>query len=283
MQGDVIGIVDNNGIKVVEYTYDEWGKLLATTGTLATTIGTLNPIRYRGYYYDTETGFYYCQSRYYDPEISHWISPEHNIYNGKFDFGGGLIGYNTYVYCANNPINNIDNNGEAVSNIVGGIVGGVTGAALGYILADALGLTGWKKATLITVSIVGGAALGAFLGPYVSKLSSKVLSKLGLKEITKQTIKMSRDELWKGSARHIFSNQHIRDGIMKLGGSQKSIFNKLYRVVNSYLPSAVEGSNQIHATINGVQVTIRFFVSNGQVQSINAFTGWATRIIGTLL
>lgn len=94
---------------------------------------------------------------------------------------------------------------------------------------------------------------------------------------------MSSSKLWKGSAKHIFSKQHIRDGIMRLGSSQKSIFNKLYKVVNSYLPNAVNGSNQIHTTINGVKVTIRFYVSNGQVQSIDAFTGWATRIVGKLL
>jgi len=76
---------------------------------------------------------------------------------------------------------------------------------------------------------------------------------------------------------------HIRNGIMRLGGSQKSIFNKLYKIVNSNLTNAVNGSNQIHTTINGVKITIRFYVSNGQVQNIDAFTGWATRIIGKLL
>ena len=108
MQGDVIGIVDNSGTKVVEYTYDEWGKLLATTGTLATTIGTLNPFRYRGYYYDTETGFYYCRARYYDPEICRWLNAD-NVIAGV----GGLIqGYNMFAYCFNNPINMIDEIGD---------------------------------------------------------------------------------------------------------------------------------------------------------------------------
>ncbi len=59
LQGDIIGIIDSTGNKVVEYTYDEWGKLLSTTGILADTIGQKNPLRYRGYYYDAETGFYY--------------------------------------------------------------------------------------------------------------------------------------------------------------------------------------------------------------------------------
>ena len=59
LQGDIIGIIDSSGNKVVEYTYNEWGQLLTTTGTLADTVGQKNPLRYRGYYYDAETGFYY--------------------------------------------------------------------------------------------------------------------------------------------------------------------------------------------------------------------------------
>ena len=71
-------------------------------------------------------------------------------------------------------MNNIDEMGNAVSNIVGGILGGVTGAALGYLLAKKLGLSGWKKAALITAATIGGAALGAFLGPYVAKLVKSI-------------------------------------------------------------------------------------------------------------
>ena len=68
-QGDVIGILDSSGNRVVTYTYDSWGSPLSVTGSLASTVGQKNPIRYRGYYYDTETGLYYLQSRYYDPVV----------------------------------------------------------------------------------------------------------------------------------------------------------------------------------------------------------------------
>ena len=157
------------------------------------------------------------------------------------------------------------------------------GGALGYLLADALGLKGWKKWALVAAATVGGAVLGAFLGPYVAKLGGKIAAKLGIQTAARQTIKMSSGRLWKGSAKHIFSKDHISKGIMRLGGSQRAIFNKIYKVVNSNLANAVEGSNQIHTTINGVKTTIRFYVSNGEVQNINAMTGWATRIIGKLL
>ena len=74
MQGDIIGIYDSTGTVVVRYTYDAWGKLISITGQLANTVGVKNPLRYRGYYYDTEIGLYYLQSRYYDPETCHFIN-----------------------------------------------------------------------------------------------------------------------------------------------------------------------------------------------------------------
>ena len=170
---------------MVEYAYDAWGNVLDISGTYASTLGQNNPIRYRGYYYDSETSLYYLNSRYYDPANRRWISTEPNVDYGKFDEGAGLIGYNVYAYCANNPVNSFDSDGEAVANIVGGVIGGVAGAALGYLLADTLGLTGWKKWALVSAATVGGAALGAFLGPYVAKLGSSIATKLGIKSIPK--------------------------------------------------------------------------------------------------
>jgi RHS repeat-associated protein len=73
-QGDIIGMVDANGNWVLEYKYDAWGKLLSTTGTLANTLGVANPYRYRGYRYDTETGLYYLQSKYYDSMTGRFLT-----------------------------------------------------------------------------------------------------------------------------------------------------------------------------------------------------------------
>ena len=62
-QGDVTGLISASGTRVVTYTYDAWGNPLTTTGSMAATLGAQNPLRYRGYVYDTETGLYYLQSR----------------------------------------------------------------------------------------------------------------------------------------------------------------------------------------------------------------------------
>ena len=76
VQNDIVGLTDPNGNVVVRYEYNAWGKLLSITGSLAATVGVKNPFRYRGYYYDTETGLYYLKSRYYNPEIGRFISAD---------------------------------------------------------------------------------------------------------------------------------------------------------------------------------------------------------------
>ena len=80
-QGDVTGLVNASGTRVVTYTYDAWGNPLTTTGSLATTLGAQNPLRYRGYVYDTETGLYYLQSRYYNPGWGRFINADSLIDN----------------------------------------------------------------------------------------------------------------------------------------------------------------------------------------------------------
>ena len=89
---------------------------------------------------------------------------------------GNLLQYNLYTYCWNNPVNMLDTTGESPANIIGAIAGGVAGASLGILLAKELRLTGAKKKALIAAATVGGAALGAFLGPYAAKLGKKVIS-----------------------------------------------------------------------------------------------------------
>ena len=98
LQGDVVGLVDKTGTTMVTYKYDVWGKPESTTGPMATTLGVANPFRYRGYYYDTESGFYYLQSRYYDPEVGRFLNADAYLNSGH------MLGTNAYVYCYNNPV-----------------------------------------------------------------------------------------------------------------------------------------------------------------------------------
>ncbi len=108
LQGDIIAILNTSGSKVVEYTYNAWGEVLSVTGSLASTVGQINPFRYRGYYYDTETGFYYLQSRYYDPVVGRFLNADNELFGSIFS---GVMGNNYYTYAGNNPVNNTDRYG----------------------------------------------------------------------------------------------------------------------------------------------------------------------------
>ena len=108
LQGDVVGIIDASGNTVVSYTYDPWGKLLSISGPMGSSLGINNPILYRGYYYDFDSGLYYLQSRYYDPVTGRFLNAD-NAISGS---GDSVQGYNLFVYCNNNPINMTDENGN---------------------------------------------------------------------------------------------------------------------------------------------------------------------------
>ena len=108
LQGDVIQIRSVYGTLLVEYAYDAWGNVIDISGSYASTLGADNPIRYRSYYYDTETGFYYLHSRYYDPAIRRFINADDvSLLGANNDFAS----LNLYAYCGNNPVARADNGG----------------------------------------------------------------------------------------------------------------------------------------------------------------------------
>lgn len=117
VQGDVIAIVRAaTGQVVAKYTYDAWGKCTVTNAA-GYAVGDKNPFRYRGYYYDTETGLYYLNSRYYNPEFGRFISAD-----GFVSTGQGITGSNMFAYCGNNPINRHDPSGNSFLGIAAGAV-----------------------------------------------------------------------------------------------------------------------------------------------------------------
>ena len=106
--GNINYIYDSTGAVVVTYKYDAWGNAISTTGTLAGTIGAINPYRYKSYYYDAETGLYYLQSRYYDAQVQRFVSPDMPELLGT---SSGIYAYNLYAYCENDPVNLFDSVG----------------------------------------------------------------------------------------------------------------------------------------------------------------------------
>ena len=109
LQGDVVQIIDANGVMQAEYVYSPWGEIISAEGDLAE----INPLRYRGYYYDSETGFYYLQSRYYDPENHRFINADCYASTGQ-----GFIGTNAFSYCGNAPSSRTDGYGFAWTDLL---------------------------------------------------------------------------------------------------------------------------------------------------------------------
>ena len=110
LQGDIIAIYRADGTLVAEYEYDAWGKILSVINYNGSEVGSINPFRYRSYYYDTETGLYYLRTRYYDPEFQKFISSDNT--NIALFLGMGMIGgLHLFSYCFNNPILYIDDGG----------------------------------------------------------------------------------------------------------------------------------------------------------------------------
>ena len=123
LQGDIVAVYSDSGVKLRTYTYDAWGNVTETVLTQAGThyYAKYNPFRYRGYYYDTETGLYYLQSRYYNPEWGRFLNAD-----GYVSTGTGLLGYNMFAYCNNNPVMFIDPTGDFPWLVIGIIVAVVT-------------------------------------------------------------------------------------------------------------------------------------------------------------
>ena len=166
LQGDVVAmylITVEPPRLIATYEYDEWGKVTAVrdaTGAILTDpahLANRNPFRYRGYHYDTETGFYYLQSRYYDPAISRFINADSYGSTGQ-----AFLGTNMFAYCNNNPIMYAD-------------AFGTSPAWWQWAISGAMVVAG----AVLTVTGVGGAAGGALIcagansivGSYTSEAS----------------------------------------------------------------------------------------------------------------
>lgn len=197
--GEICGIIDLNGKEFINYTYNAYGVPSITLGTnlnpsemiIASDLAQLNIYLYKGYIYDNETKLYYCQTRYYDPEIGRWLSIDHIAYLDSESIGG----LNLYAYCGNNPVMYLDRDGTSPEwwqwllsglMIVGGalllfvpgmqlaggaLIGGGVGSIAGGYIAEAHGYDfnvgysiGMGVGALIGASIVYAAPIiGQFM------------------------------------------------------------------------------------------------------------------------
>ncbi len=164
-QGDVTGIVDSNCNTVVQYSYDAWGKLLSTTGSMASTIGKLNSFLYRGYYYDSENGLYYLNSRCYDAITGRMINADR--LETLTASPTSTTDKNLFSYCDNDPVNRTDDEGGFWHIIAGAVIGGVVSIA-SQVIANKM--EGKALNNGLGIAFVTGAASGALAATGVGLL-----------------------------------------------------------------------------------------------------------------
>lgn len=230
--GDVIGITDTQGNELAQYSYDEWGNTLSTSDN---DIANINPLRYRGYYYDNETSYYYLQSRYYDPSICRFINSDSFLY--AIIHKDTITGINLFVYCYNNPIDNSDNSGFSAA---------LAGSAffyyfVNYVLPEivfygALFISGVLLVYLLIKIVTdainnnssGGSSSNSPKKPNNDSKIKKILEKIpnslkkdGKVDLTKFNKKVKGETAWKSS-----NGWKISKDTANHGGRVWKLFNK---------------------------------------------------------
>ena len=251
-QSDVIGLYDLAGNVVARYEYDAWGAPIAITNGSGTDvsadlthIANINPIRYRGYYYDAETGLYSLLSRYYDPQTGRFINADNQI-----QAGSDMTGMNLFASCGNNPVNRVDSTGHAWYHWA-------IGAAIVVACAVAVVATaGGAAAAIAAVAAVGNGmaaatvgstiAAGAFIGSatvYGVAAMSAAASSSSVKEFNNQgnwgTVAATAGGAVFGGA--------------SAYGSTKTPKTKVYRSVSSAEAKDIKSTGQFNLAPGGME------------------------------
>ncbi len=246
LQGDVVQIRSVWGTKLVEYEYDAWGNCeVVYSHSSYGDLAEFNPIRYRGYYYDFETGFYYLQSRYYDPQMKRFINEDDvSLLGANSDFAS----LNLYAYCGNNPVARADDGGEFWHIVAGAVIGTVTNVAIQ--MATNI-LTGEKWYDGIGISAASGALSGALAatgaGPVVQVIVNAVISGAG--NFVSQGLEYGFDNIDYGQV----ANEAIVGGVTSAGnGLDKGTAKHLMR----------EGINATKNVFSkGLKKTVKYYTS----------------------
>ena len=209
-KGEIVGITDKSGNVKVKYTYDAWGNPVSITDANGNNIngsneiGLINPFRYKSYYYDTDTGLYYLNSRYYDPRVCRFVNSD-----VQFSIGSDITGTNLFIYCGNNPVTRIDDSGRGWWTFAGAAIGFLAGGATKIIsnistgkdwnegvLAAALGGAVYGAVVASTGNIVGAGFASAATESFINEASTydSTLALLNGKSVTKELSQSNIDE-----------------------------------------------------------------------------------------
>ena len=177
LQGDIMGIVDSKGSQVVVYRYDAWGEVLMSSDASGFGLSQINPLRYRGYYYDQETGLYYLQTRYYDPKVRRFLNADDASVLTKDP--EQLTEKNLYAYCDDNPVMYRDDAGMFVVPpiVIEMAVGAIINVGVSYLAAKATGQSFGIRD--LVVAAASGALSPLFKNAVTAMIGSVVLSGSG--------------------------------------------------------------------------------------------------------
>ena len=189
LQGDVVGLLDNSGALVVEYKYDAWGKPIATTGSMAATLGKRNPFRYRGYVYDEETELYYLRSRYYNPVVGRFVNAD--VLIGELN---ELFAHDSFTYCMNAPAQCKDSDGQWPSWATKLIVG----AAAVLVGATVVALTAGTASVFVPALVTGlESAAVAGAASAATSIATEVVCTVAeggtIKDVAENALVVARD------------------------------------------------------------------------------------------
>ncbi len=258
-QGDVIGLysVNENGYFVpqVYYTYDAWGKVLSISGNMADTLGQQNPFRYRGYYYDSETQFYYLNSRYYDPEVGRFINADVvDVVDGS---NSNILENNLFIYCFNNPVNMTDDSGNWPSWLRKAAV---------VVAAAAVVIT----ATAITVATCGAGSVAG-----VAMISTSITFAARTVEVAALQIKKGKKEgksgvqITKDTFESIFNNG---DKIINTTPVTKALSTTGTHTLNNYVGKIFDDKISLKTTLKsaGGKVVPYAFAAYNMIQAVTS-------------
>ena len=270
IQGDILRIFNGNGTLYAEYSYDAWGK--CTIKTNVNGIAKINPFRYRGYYLDDETGLYYLNSRYYDPEIGRFISPDSIEYLSTETING----LNIYAYCRNNPVISADPSGRLSFIIL--FAAAFIGFALSFIISVVSqavfnnGQVNWVNALIdgafgavssllfmvpglgpITTGIIN-AGLSFANGVITTSIDKGGLSELSTADWISITISAAVSGVVSGVARNTFFEGN---GKVILKNSHSQVSNITKRLSSGYYYKKRMGSKSVKSATKHIVKTIQ--------------------------
>ncbi len=243
LQGDVVGMIDSSGISVASYTYDPYGKVLSATGTIAEK----NPLRYRGYYYDSESELYYLISRYYDPNTCRFINAD-DISN--IGATGDIVSLNLFPYCSNNPITRSDDNGSTWLLTIGIMaIGGVIGAAVSAVASIvtqqiSTGSVSWQS--------VGVAAITGFVSGAIAASPLNLYWQIALGGIIGVTsyvadCYVNDNKVQAGGVICSFVGGAISGAISGPGANEGFVLNDLFEQTSNIIAREMRRANQVYA------------------------------------